>query len=166
MKISIIVAAAENGAIGKDNQLLWRLPDDLKRFKQLTLGHPMIMGRKTFESIGKPLPGRTSIVITRNAGFHVEGVVTVHSLEEALETAKNIDNEEVCIVGGGEIYEQSQAIATDIYLTRVHTSVAGDTFFAIREPEAWTETERISHAADERHIFPFEFINYIKKADK
>ncbi|WP_041735472.1 dihydrofolate reductase [Dyadobacter fermentans] len=166
MKISIIVAAAENGAIGRDNQLLWRLSDDLKRFKQLTLGHPMIMGRKTFESIGKPLPGRTSIVITRNANFAFDGVVVVHSLDEALEKAKEIDSQEVCIVGGGEIYEQSQAIATHIYLTKVHTSVVGDTFFSIREPEAWTETERISHEPDERHIFPFEFINYIKKADK
>ncbi len=166
MKISIIVAAAENGAIGKDNQLLWRLPDDLKRFKQLTLGHPMIMGRKTFESIGKPLPGRTSIVITRSADFAFEGVVVVHSLEEALKKAEEIDGKEACIVGGGEIYRQSQAIATHIYLTRVHTKIEGDTFFEIENPEAWAETERALHEPDERHFFPFEFINYIKKADK
>ncbi|GGM78945.1 dihydrofolate reductase [Dyadobacter beijingensis] len=164
MKISIIVAAAGNGAIGKDNQLLWRLPDDLKRFKQLTLGHPMIMGRKTFESIGKPLPGRTSIVITRNADFAFEGVVVVHSLEEALEKAEAIDPEEVCIVGGGEIYRQAQAIATDIYLTKVHTDIEGDTFFEIDQPGAWEETERVTHEADERHIFRFEFINYVKKS--
>ena len=163
MKISIIVAAAENGAIGKDNQLLWRLPDDLKRFKQLTLGHPMIMGRKTFESIGKPLPGRTSIVITRSPDFAFEGVVVVHSLDEALKKAQEIDGEEACIVGGGEIYKLSQAIATHIYLTRVHTEIEGDTFFEILEPEAWSETERILHEADERHVFRFEFINYIKK---
>ncbi len=166
MKLSIIVAASENGAIGKDNQLLWRLPDDLKRFKQLTLGHPMIMGRKTFESIGKPLPGRTSIVITRNADFAFEGVVTVHSLEEALKKAEEIDGEEACIVGGGEIYRQSQAIATHIYLTKVHAEISGDTFFEIEKPETWTEAERILHEPDERHIFPFEFINFIKKADK
>jgi dihydrofolate reductase len=166
MNISIIVAAAENGAIGRDNQLLWRLPDDLKRFKQLTLGHPMIMGRKTFESIGKPLPGRTSIVITRNPDFSFEGVISVHSLEEALKKAEEIDKQEVCIVGGGEIYNQSQAIATHIYLTQVHTEIEGDTFFKIDEPDAWEETERIVHEADERHIFKFEFINYIKKADK
>ncbi|MDR6803794.1 dihydrofolate reductase [Dyadobacter sp. BE34] len=166
MHISIIVAAAENGAIGKDNQLLWRLPDDLKRFKQLTLGHPMIMGRKTFESIGKPLPGRTSIVITRSADFAFEGVIVVHSLEEALKKAKEIDEKEACIVGGGEIYRQSQDIATHIYLTRVHTEIEGDTFFEIENPDAWTETERVLHEPDERHFFPFEFINYIKKADK
>lgn len=166
MQFSIIVAAAENGAIGKDNQLLWRLPDDLKRFKQLTLGHPMIMGRKTFESIGKPLPGRTSIVITRSADLPLEGVVVVHSLEEALQKAKEIDGEEACIVGGGEIYRQCQDVATHIYLTVVHTEVEGDTFFEIQNPDAWIETERILHEPDERHIFRFEFINYIKKADK
>lgn len=166
MNISIIVAAAENGAIGKDNQLLWRLPDDLKRFKQLTLGHPMIMGRKTFESIGKPLPGRTSIVITRSTDFAFEGVIVVHSLEEALKKAEEIDGEEACIVGGGEIYRLSQTIATHIYLTKVHTQIGGDTFFEILEPGDWSETERILHEPDERHIFRFEFINYIKKADK
>lgn len=166
MQFSIIVAAAENGAIGKNNQLLWRLPDDLKRFKQLTLGHPMIMGRKTFESIGKPLPGRTSIVITRSADLPLEGVVVVHSLEEALQKAKEIDGGEACIVGGGEIYRQCQDVATHIYLTVVHTEIEGDTFFEIQNPDAWIETERILHEPDERHIFRFEFINYIKKADK
>ncbi|WP_342088861.1 dihydrofolate reductase [Dyadobacter sp. OTU695] len=166
MQFSIIVAAAENGTIGKDNQLLWRLPDDLKRFKQLTLGHPMIMGRKTFESIGKPLPGRTSIVITRSADLSLEGVVVVHSLEEALQKAKEIDGEKACIVGGGEIYRQCQDVATHIYLTVVHTEIEGDTFFEIQNPDAWIETERILHEPDERHIFRFEFINYIKKADK
>ncbi|MCF0073398.1 dihydrofolate reductase [Dyadobacter sp. CY261] len=166
MKISIIVAAAENGAIGKDNQLLWRLPDDLKRFKQLTLGHPMIMGRKTFQSIGKPLPGRTSIVVTRNADFEFEGVVAVHSLEEALKKAKEIDGEEACIVGGGEIYRQSLGIATHIYLTKVYTEIEGDTFFKIEEPDAWAETERIPHEVDERHVFRFEFVNYTKKSQQ
>lgn len=166
MRISIIVAAAENGAIGKDNQLLWRLPDDLKRFKQLTLGHPMIMGRKTFESIGKPLPGRTSIVVTRNAGFTFEGVIVTHSLEEALEKAREIDREEICIVGGGDIYQQAQAISNRIYLTKVHTQIEADTYFEILEPSDWTETERIVHEADERHSFKFEFINFIKKGDK
>ncbi|WP_353721690.1 dihydrofolate reductase [Dyadobacter sp. 676] len=136
MNISIIVAAAENGAIGKDNQLLWRLPDDLKRFKRLTLGHPMIMGRKTFESIGKPLPGRTSIVVTRNADFAFEGVIVANSLEEALRVAGEIDGEEVSIVGGGDIYNQSQAVATHIYLTLVHTEMDGDTFFEIETPRS------------------------------
>jgi dihydrofolate reductase len=162
MQVSIIVAAAENGAIGKDNQLLWRLPDDLKRFKQLTLGHPMIMGRKTFESIGKPLPGRTSIVVTRNADFAVDGVLVAHSLEEALRLAEEKNKEEIFIVGGGELYRQAQHVATRIYLTKVHAVIEGDTYFEINEPAAWTETERIVHEADERHPLKFEFINYIK----
>lgn len=165
MQISIIVASAENGAIGKDNQLLWRLPDDLKRFKQLTLGHPMIMGRKTFESIGKPLPGRTSIVVTRNADFAVEGVIVAHSLEDALLLAAEKDDEEIFIVGGGELYRQSQEIATRLYLTKVHTTIEGDTYFEINEPDSWIETERIVHEADERHLLKFEFINFIKKED-
>lgn len=166
MYISIIVAAAENGAIGKDNQLLWRLPDDLKRFKQLTLGHPMIMGRKTFESIGKALPGRTSIVVTRNAEFAFEGVIVAHSLEEAMEKAREIDPGEVCIVGGGDIYRQAQAISNRIYLTKVYATIEADTYFEILEPSAWTATECIVHEADERHSFKFEFINFIKKGEK
>lgn len=165
MHISIIVAAAENGAIGKDNQLLWRLPDDLKRFKQLTLGHPMIMGRKTFESIGKPLPGRTSIVVTRSADFAVEGVLVARSLEDALLMAAERDDQEIFIVGGGEIYKQAQEIATRLYLTKVHTNIEGDTYFEINEPASWLETECIEHEADDRHLQKFEFINYIKKED-
>src|SRR5688572_698691 len=150
MQISIIVAASDNGVIGKDNQLLWRLPDDLKRFKQLTLGHPMIMGRKTFESIGKPLPGRTSIVITRNADFRPEGVVVVHSLDEAIEAARQIENSEAFIIGGGELYRQAQSIADHLYVTEVHTNIEGDTYFHIDEPSAWTEAERIVHEHDEK----------------
>ncbi|WP_439557490.1 dihydrofolate reductase, partial [Dyadobacter sp.] len=117
MVVSIIVAVADNGVIGKDNELLWRLPDDLKRFKQLTLGHPMIMGRKTFESIGKPLPGRTSIVVTRNAEFNYDGIIVVHSLDEAIEAARQIEQEEAFIIGGGELYKQAQSIADRLYVT-------------------------------------------------
>ncbi|WP_031526026.1 dihydrofolate reductase [Dyadobacter crusticola] len=165
MKIAIIVAVSGNGVIGKDNQLLWRLPDDLKRFKQLTLGHPMIMGRKTFESIGKPLPGRTSIVVTRNADFRPEGVMVVHSLEEAIEAARQIEEEEAFIIGGGELYRQAQSIADRLYVTEVHTDIEGDTFFHISDPSAWAETERIVHEHDERHAFKFEFVNYSKRPD-
>ncbi|MCF0053766.1 dihydrofolate reductase [Dyadobacter sp. LJ53] len=163
MLISIIVAVSENGAIGKDNQLLWRLPDDLKRFKQLTLGHPMIMGRKTFESIGKPLPGRTSIVITKQKDLSVEGILIAHSLEEALNIARGIEQSETFIVGGGEIYRQSMPMADRLYVTEVKTIINGDTFFEITNPDAWTETERIAHEADERHNLKFEFVNYIKQ---
>lgn len=163
MLLSIIVAVAKNGVIGKDNQLLWRLPDDLKRFKQLTLNHPMIMGRKTFDSIGKPLPGRTSIVITRDANFAVEGVVVVHSLEEALAAARDLHVAEAFVIGGGEIYRQTQPLADKLYITEVETEIDGDTLFEIENPSAWTETERIVHEADERHKLKFEFVNYIKQ---
>jgi dihydrofolate reductase len=163
MIVSIIVAVSENGVIGKGNQLLWRLPDDLKRFKQLTLGHPMIMGRKTFDSIGKPLPGRTSIVITRNPDFRHEGVIVVHSMEAALKKAAETGTDEVFVIGGGELYQQTQPITNRLYITEVKTAIDGDTYFKIDDPSAWIETERIVHEADERHLFEFDFVNYFKK---
>lgn len=165
MLISIIVAVSENGVIGKDNQLIWRLPNDLKRFKALTLGHPMIMGRKTFESIGKPLPGRTSIVITRNQDFKADGILVVHSLEEALTEARKIEQQEVFIIGGGELYKQALPTADKLYITEVETVTNGDTFFEISNPEQWEEIERTVHQADDRHIFSFNFVNYSKKRD-
>ena len=165
MLISIIVAVAENGAIGKDNQLLWRLPDDLKRFKALTLGHPIIMGRKTFDSIGKPLPGRTSIVITRNTDFQHEGVIVVHNVADAVEEARKLNSEEAFIIGGGELYKLTQPIADKLYITEVETSIDGDTFFQIDNPDDWTETERTVHQADEKHFFAFNFVDYVKKQD-
>jgi len=163
MPISIIVAVAKNGVIGKDNQLLWRLPDDLKRFKQLTLGHPMIMGRKTFESIGKPLPGRTSIVITNQKDFSVEGILVAHSLDEALNIARGLEEKEAFIIGGGEIYKQALPLTDHLYVTEVDLVIDGDTFFEIINPAAWKETERIIHEPDERHAMKFEFVNYIKQ---
>ncbi|KAA6430396.1 dihydrofolate reductase [Dyadobacter flavalbus] len=163
MTLSIIVAVSENGVIGKDNQLLWRLPDDLKRFKNLTLNHPIIMGRKTFESIGKPLPGRTSIVVTRNPDFAYEGVTVTHSLEEAVQKAREMDANEAFIIGGGELYRQAQPISDTLYITEVKTIIEGDTFFEIIKPSDWTETNRITHEADERHHFPFVFADYIRR---
>ncbi|QRR01905.1 dihydrofolate reductase [Dyadobacter sandarakinus] len=163
MLISLIVAVSDNGVIGKDNQLLWRLPDDLKRFKQLTLGHPMIMGRKTFESIGKPLPGRTSIVVTRNTSVEIEGVMVVHSLEDALAEARKIEALEVFIIGGGELYTQAQYLADRLYVTEVHSAFEGDTCFAIEDPTTWTENKRVHHGTDERHIFPFDFVDYFRQ---
>ena len=163
MLISIIVAVAKNGVIGKDNQLLWRLPDDLKRFKQLTLGHPMIMGRKTFESIGKPLPGRTSIIITNQKDFSVEGILVAHSLDEALNIARGLEEKEAFIIGGGEIYKQALPLTDHLYVTEVDLVIDGDTFFEIANPAAWKETERIIHEPDERHALKFEFVNYIKQ---
>ena len=159
MTISIIVAASENGVIGRDNQLLWRLPDDLKRFKQLTLGHPMIMGRKTFESIGRPLPGRTSIIVTRSPEYRVEGTLVAHSLEEALAVAGELDTEEVFIIGGGEIYRQALGnnSVDQIYLTLVHADSEGDAFFEFPDEAEWQQTASEFHPADERHSVAFSF---------
>ena len=163
MLISIIVAASENGAIGKDNQLLWRLPEDLKRFKRLTLNHTMIMGRKTFESIGKPLPGRTSIVITRQQDFQPEGVIVVDSLEQAIKEAENRGDNETFVIGGGEIYKQALSLSDRIYLTKVHTKMEGDTFFNIPNETEWTEISQIHFPSDEKHQFSFDFIDLEKK---
>jgi len=165
MILSIIVAVSENGVIGKDNQLLWRLPDDLKRFKNLTINHPIIMGRKTFESIGKPLPGRTSIVVTRNPDFSHEGVIASHSLEDALQKAKSLHAEEAFLIGGGELYKQAQALSDKLYITEVKTAIEGDTYFEISQPSDWIETNRTVHESDERHIFPFEFADYVRRKD-
>jgi dihydrofolate reductase len=162
MKLAIIVAVAENGAIGKDNQLLWRLPDDLKRFKQLTMGSPIIMGRKTFDSIGKPLPGRTSIVISRSAGSFPGGVIGVTSIEEAVEQASQCGADTAFVIGGGEIYRLFLPIVDKIYLTKVHTSIEGDTYFKIENPEEWKEVHRDVHEPDDRHGLAFEFVDLEK----
>lgn len=127
--ISIIAAIGENKELGKDNKLLWNIPEDLKRFKELTTNHPVIMGRKTFESIGKPLPNRTNIVITRDKNFQVKNCLVVHSLEEAIELAKIKDNEEIFIIGGGQIYQQAINLADKLYLTIVKGNFGADTFF-------------------------------------
>lgn len=160
MRVSIVVAASENGAIGKDNQLLWHLPDDLKRFKKLTLGHPIIMGRKTYESIGKPLPSRPSIVVTHSDEFRSTGVLVAHSLEQALEIARTLDEEEAFIIGGGEIYRQAleKNLVKRIYLTRVHAEVEGDAFFNIPDDSQWITLEEDFHPADERHSYGFDFV--------
>src|SRR3989344_3197581 len=128
-RISIIVAHSRNMAIGKANALLWRLPEDLKRFKKLTTGHPIIMGRKTYQSIGKPLPDRTSIVVTRDTDLEIPGCIVAHSLVEAIEKAREIDHEEVFIIGGAEIYKQALSLADRLYVTQVDMDVDGDAFF-------------------------------------
>lgn len=165
MEISLIVAAAENGVIGKDNQLLWRLPDDLKRFKHLTFGHPIIMGRKTYESIGKPLPGRTSIVITRSSGYEVEGVLVVDSLEKAIDMARQQEANEAFVIGGGEIYREAlvKKLINKVYLTRVQTEIEGDTFFQIPNQDEWSITSQENHPADERHKYAFQFVDLTRK---
>lgn len=160
--LTIIVAAGENDAIGKDNKLIWHLKDDLQRFKKLTSGHHIIMGRKTFESFPKPLPNRTHIVITRNADYAVpEGVITTGSLEHAIQLAKNDD--QPFIIGGGEIYKQAMAHANTIELTRVHHNFEADTFFPKIDPSIWKETASVFHDTDANHDYSFTFITYKRK---
>ena len=163
MKISLIVAAAQNGVIGRDNQLIWRLPDDLKQFKRLTTGHPIIMGRKTFDSIGKPLPNRTSIVITRSKEWCMEGVLVVNSIEEAVEVAQKTDTEEVFVIGGAEIYRLTLPIDDKIYLTEVRADFEGDAYFTIPDIEYWQEESRLHHTSDEKHAIAFDFVELVRK---
>lgn len=158
MQISIIVATAQNGVIGRDNQLIWHLPDDLKQFKRLTTGHPIIMGRKTFESIGKPLPNRTSIVITRSPSWSFEGVMVVHALADAMEVARKTGTDEAFIIGGAEIYRQTLPIADKIYLTQIKADFEGDAYFEIPNAIDWQEISRIHHATDAKHTIAFDFV--------
>jgi dihydrofolate reductase len=154
--LSLIVAASENNVIGKDNDLLWHLPDDLKHFKRTTRGHHVIAGRRTFESQGRPLPGRTNIIITRNPNYRAGGCIVVHSLEEALNQVK--DDDEPFIIGGEKIYRMALPRADRIYLTRVHAEVEGDTFFPELDPSRWTEVDRYYHEKDEKHRYAFSVI--------
>lgn len=163
MRLSLIVAVAQNGVIGLDNQLIWHLPNDLKQFKRLTTGHPIIMGRKTFESIGKPLPNRTSIVITRSTDWSFDDVVVVNSVEEAIEAARQTGMEEAFVIGGAEIYRLTLPIASKIYLTEVKADFEGDAHFFIPNLEDWQEQNRIPHAADEKHAVAFDFVELVRK---
>ena len=162
-ELTIIVAAGENNAIGKDNDLIWHLSDDLKRFKSLTNGHHIIMGRKTFESFPKPLPNRKHIVITRQDNYKVpDGVIVVNSMEDALDAAKN--DKQPFIIGGGEIYKLSMTIADKIEITRVHHSFENaDTFFPEIDLSVWRETHNEFHEKDDKHEFSFTFLTYVKK---
>lgn len=163
MTISLIVAAAENNAIGKDNQLLWHLPNDLKFFKNTTWGMPVIMGRKTFEAVNKPLPGRINIVITRQADWKADNVITATDLNDALQKAKATNCNEIFVIGGGEIYKQSMDIADKIYITRVHATLAGDTFFPAIDESMWDQTSLQEFAADEKHQYAYSFQTWVKK---
>jgi dihydrofolate reductase len=154
--IAIIVAVAENGVIGADNGLPWRLPDDLKRFKALSLGKPVVMGHRTFDSIGRPLPGRTNIVVSRQPGLAIDGVIVAGSLDAALAAAGAAP--EIAVIGGAEIFRQALARTDTIHLTRVHARVDGDVFFPELDPAKWREVAVEHHAADERHLYAFSFI--------
>src|SRR5690349_8907937 len=162
MIIALVVAVAENRVIGKDNALLWRLPDDLKHFKAVTMGKPVIMGRKTYDSIGKPLPGRANIVISRQAGLRIEGCTVVDSLDAAFDAAGGVS--EVSVIGGADIYRQALSRADIIYLTEVHAAFDGDVTFQTLSPDEWLETSRQPHPADERHACAFTFVTLQRKS--
>jgi dihydrofolate reductase len=155
--VSLLAAVDENRGIGFQGGIPWRLPDDLKQFKALTMGHHLVMGRKTYESIHRPLPGRTIVIVTRNPDYQRDGCLTAHSLEEALELVRQRGETEVFVIGGGEIFEQAVELADRIYLTQVHVKAPADTFFPMLRPEEWGETGEVHHPADDRHEYPFTF---------
>ena len=157
MLVSIIVAIAQNHVIGKDNKLIWHLPNDLKFFKATTTGHPIIMGRKTFESIGKPLPNRINIVISRDANLKIEGCICTTSIPEAVEVARNTGAKECFLIGGAEIYQQALPLVEKIYLTEVRANVEGNVFFKF-DKSSWIETDRSNHTIDEKHAYPYSFV--------
>jgi dihydrofolate reductase len=163
MTISLVVAAAENNAIGKDNQLLWNLPNDLKFFKNLTWGMLVIMGRKTYESFNKLLPGRVNIVITRKTDWKAEGAIVVANLDEALTKAKESNFKEAFIIGGGEIYNQSIDRADKIYITRVHANFDADTFFPAIDESKWKLTSNEDFKKDDKHAYDYSFQVWEKK---
>lgn len=156
--VSAIVAAAENNAIGKDNHLLWHLPNDLRFFKRTTTGHPVIMGRKTYESVGKPLPNRRNIIVTRQAAYAAAGAEVVHSLAAALDACTGL--QEVFVVGGAEIYQQALPVIDRIYLTRVHVVLPGDSFFPQLDEGVWRLVSEDHHPADDRHDYSYTFEIY------
>lgn len=157
MILSLLVAADENNLIGKDNHLPWHLPNDLRYFKNLTWAMPIVMGRKTFESIGKPLPGRRNIVVTRNGEWSHEGVDAVHSIDAAMAAARADDVKEVFVIGGDEIYRASLQLADRVYLTRIHHAFDGDVYFPTLSAGEWT-LEKETHAdADEKNAYPHTF---------
>ena len=153
--ISLIVAVAEQGVIGQQNALPWRLSGDLKRFKALTMGKPMIMGRKTYDSIGRPLPGRTNIVITRQSDLQLPGCVVVTSLDQAI---NSVQADEYMVIGGAEIYRQALPLAQRVYLTQVHAKVDGDAFFPELSSTQWREVSREDQPADEQNQYAHSFI--------
>jgi dihydrofolate reductase len=164
MKLSVIVAVAENGVVGRDNALPWYIPADLQYFKRTTLGKPIVMGRKTFESIGRPLPGRTNIVISSNTAYAVDGVNVVSSLPEALKLAEEValtdGTDELMVIGGATIYEVAVPLADRLYVTEIHAKVAGDAYLSPLNWDNWVECSRERHDAIEPNIYDFSFVVY------
>ncbi len=156
MKISLVVAVAENGVIGRGNTLPWHLPADLKFFKRVTLGHPILMGRTTYQAIGRPLPGRLNLVLSRQPSLRIEGCTVVGDVEAAI--AASGAAEELMVIGGAEVYRETMDRAERIYLTRVHAAIEGDTFFPPLEPALWKQIAAQRHEADERHAYAYSFV--------
>jgi dihydrofolate reductase len=163
MTVSLIVAVSSNGVIGRDGDLPWRLPADLRHFKKTTMGHHLIIGRATWDEVGRPLPGRTMVVITRNLEFEAEGVLVAHSVEGAVALAS--DDDEPFIGGGAEIYRQAldAGLVDRLYLTRVHAEVEGDTFFPAIDFDEWLLADRVNHQADAKNEHPYTFERYDRR---
>ncbi|HEX5170015.1 MAG TPA: dihydrofolate reductase [Cyclobacteriaceae bacterium] len=165
MIVSLIAAVAQNKVIGKNNDLPWNLPDDMKYFMQTTKSHYVIMGRKNYQSIPekfRPLPNRTNVVVTRQKNFAAPGCIIVNSIEEGIERAKENNEQEVFIIGGAEIYRQGMKHTQRMYLTEIKAIIEGDTFFPEFNHHEWKEISRTSHGTDERHRYPFDFVVYEK----
>lgn len=155
-RVTLVVAATDDGVIGKAGGLPWHLPADLAHFKRVTMGHPIVMGRRTYASIGRALPGRLNVVVTRDRTFAAPGVVVAHSLDEALTACG--DAPELMVIGGGELYRETLPRATRVHLTRVHAAIDGDTHFPALDPEVWVEVARQERPADERNAYPLSFV--------
>ncbi|PPC97886.1 MAG: diacylglycerol kinase [Methylotenera sp.] len=158
-QLSIIVAVAHDGVIGVNNTLPWHLPEDLKRFRALTMGHHIIMGRKTYDSLGRLLPGRTTVIVTRNENYKVEGALVAHSLEAAIALCEN--DEEVFLIGGAELYQAGLKLAHKLYITEIELDVAGDAFFPKLVSTEWQETEREAHTSEKG--LKFSYVTYLRK---
>ena len=160
--ITIIAAIGNNNELGKDNDLIWHLPADLKRFKKVTTGHTIVMGRNTFESIGQPLPNRRSVIITRNKDYQQEGCVVVHSLEEAIELMK--DEEMACIIGGAQIYQEAmqKQLVDQLDITKVHEDFEADVYFPEIKDSEWTLFSNETHTPDEKNKYTYSFLQYSK----
>lgn len=163
MRIHLIVAVAENGVIGREGAMPWRIPEDLKRFKAITMGHPIVMGRKTWASLGRPLPGRENIVITRQKDLDAPGAHVVHSLREALDHAAARGATDVFVIGGGEIYRQALPLAHVAHVTRVHARIEGDVTFPLLDPD-WRETTREPHEQTEPQPLAYDFVTYERQS--
>jgi dihydrofolate reductase len=162
MRRALVVAVARNGVIGRDNALPWRLPADLAHFKKVTMGHPIVMGRRTYESIGKPLPGRKNIVITHNREYQAPGCIVVGSLDEAWDAAAGAD--EVCVIGGTTLFAETLPVADVIHLTEVEADVAGDTYFPRLDRGEWHEREVSRHDSDARHAYPIRILELTRRS--